>query len=380
MPRILRIMDLTFPELEADYQRDPSLAHLPFVQQRERFRARRGMYFNNFADEMARLGWETHDIAHNVAPMQRAWARDHGVAVIPQGDHQHHQILLAQIEAIKPDVLWLQATGAIPHYLRARLKQMFPFLRKVLMIRGHLENRAYLVGVDQLFAGVPCLADYYREVVPNTRLVYHSFDTSILDLLDHDDPEPADDLIFAGSSGYGMGTILQSRYWFLRALAPRIPLTLYLKERLTVRDQIEATHYPPGFERMRLLGELFPDQVRPPVFGLDMYQLLARSGITLHKHTDFTRGQVGAMRLFECTGVGGCLVTDDGENLGDLFERDTEVVTYSSTEECIEKINWLLDNPKQRKEIAAAGQRRCLRDHNLRNRCEVMDAALRHGL
>jgi spore maturation protein CgeB len=64
------------------------------------------------------------------------------------------------------------------------------------------------------------------------------------------------------------------------------------------------------------------------------------------------------MKMFEISESGSCLVTDWKENISDLFAEDIEVVTYKSIEECVEKVKWLLDNPKKRDEISHAAQKR----------------------
>jgi spore maturation protein CgeB len=79
------------------------------------------------------------------------------------------------------------------------------------------------------------------------------------------------------------------------------------------------------------------------------------------------------MRLFEATGAGACLITDRKENLGTLFVPDGEVVAYTSPEDCIEKVLWLLDHPEERNRIAKAGQARTLREHTFIHRAEEFD-------
>jgi spore maturation protein CgeB len=100
-----------------------------------------------------------------------------------------------------------------------------------------------------------------------------------------------------------------------------------------------------------------------------MYELLKFAHITFNIHTDAVHNEVANMRMFETTGVGGCLLTDTGANLTDLFEADTEVVTYKSVDECVEKVSYLRDNKKVRDEIARAGQKRTLEQHTTYHRC-----------
>ena len=81
------------------------------------------------------------------------------------------------------------------------------------------------------------------------------------------------------------------------------------------------------------------------------------------------------MRLFEVTGVGSCLLTDEKDNLGQLFTTD-EVVTYTTPEDCIEKIEWLLTHEREREKIALRGQQRTLKDHTFAQRvkqfCKIL--------
>ena len=111
-----------------------------------------------------------------------------------------------------------------------------------------------------------------------------------------------------------------------------------------------------------------------PVYGDDYFQTIHDSLVTFQRHTDTMYSEIGAMRVFQATGAGSCLLTNDGDNMSDLFERDTEVVTYSSLHECIEKANYLIDNPEKAREIARKGQERTLRSHTAKQRyAEVHD-------
>ena len=66
--------------------------------------------------------------------------------------------------------------------------------------------------------------------------------------------------------------------------------------------------------------------------------------------------------------MGACLLTDWKSNLHELFDPETEVVTYRHPEEAAEKVRFLLDHEDKRTAIARAGQRRTLRDHTSANR------------
>jgi spore maturation protein CgeB len=103
------------------------------------------------------------------------------------------------------------------------------------------------------------------------------------------------------------------------------------------------------------------------------FEILARSKVALNCHIDCAENDAGNMRLYEATGMGACLVTDWKHNLKDLFEPDVELVPYHSVDECIEKVQYLLAHDGERQTIAAAGQRRVLRDHTCAQRVLQFD-------
>jgi spore maturation protein CgeB len=78
----------------------------------------------------------------------------------------------------------------------------------------------------------------------------------------------------------------------------------------------------------------------------------------------------------------GCLLlTDYKDNLHEMFEPDQEVVTYRDAAECVDKVRFYLDdrNRDARERIAAAGQRRTLREHTygarMKRLVQLIDAA-----
>ena len=84
--------------------------------------------------------------------------------------------------------------------------------------------------------------------------------------------------------------------------------------------------------------------------------------------------------MFEATGVGTCLLTDTGWNMKDLYEPDNEVVTYTSVDEAIEKVNYLLENENERASIANAGQKKTLSSHTIFHRCQLIDEVFQSKL
>jgi len=108
------------------------------------------------------------------------------------------------------------------------------------------------------------------------------------------------------------------------------------------------------------------------LWGKDMYSILSRSRLTLNRHIDLAGSYANNMRLYEATGVGACLVTDLKDNLQEMFELDKEVISYTCAEDCVEKVNYLLEQDEERKKIAKGGQQRTLREHTYFHRMQEL--------
>jgi hypothetical protein len=108
--------------------------------------------------------------------------------------------------------------------------------------------------------------------------------------------------------------------------------------------------------------------LHPAVWGRGMYQVMARSTTTINTHIDVAQGFANNLRLYEATGMGALLVTDAKNNLGELFDVGGEVVAYRDAHECAELVSYYVGHPAEAARIAAAGQRRTIRDHTWQDR------------
>lgn len=83
------------------------------------------------------------------------------------------------------------------------------------------------------------------------------------------------------------------------------------------------------------------------------------------------------LRHFEITGYGGFMLTCDRGELRNCFEVGQECDVFHNEQELLEKIAHYLNHPKERREIAAAGQRRTLSDHLYSHRLQTLVTLLR---
>ncbi len=86
------------------------------------------------------------------------------------------------------------------------------------------------------------------------------------------------------------------------------------------------------------------------------------------------------MRLFEATGCGAALLTEDAVNLDSFFASGEEVCAYDSKYEAVELIELLLNDEPLRKSIARDGHRRTLRQHTYAERMLTISDSLKGAL
>ncbi len=85
------------------------------------------------------------------------------------------------------------------------------------------------------------------------------------------------------------------------------------------------------------------------------------------------------IRHFEITAYGGFMLTYAMPETNELFVPGEECDVFTSEEDLLQKISFYLQNPARRREIAAAGQRRTLREHLYSHRIERLVAILRQS-
>ena len=359
-----------------------------------------------WSNALGKLGYEVDEVVSNAELMQKAWARENGF--VYNQNNWLFEITTAQVKAFRPDVLFVNDYVTYSAAYLRQLRSECPFIRLVLGWCGAPYSDASVFGeYDIVLSSVPELVEDFRAKGYRCEHINHAFDARVLERLQTGEPDV--DFGFMGTIAK-KSAFHNSRETLILNLLERTPLKIWidthspsLQERSNVLirqlafDAVRAANragVPEAtLEALPIAGKvrnwkarpalppkLDPRIVRvaqPAVFGLEMFQQLQRSRVSLNTHIDISATHASNMRLYEATGVGSCLLTDAKGNLRELFEPDVEVVTYRNLEECVEKVNYLLDHEDERRAIATAGQRRTLRDHSFDNRAMNLDKLIR---
>lgn len=99
------------------------------------------------------------------------------------------------------------------------------------------------------------------------------------------------------------------------------------------------------------------------VFGLQMFETLATVQTLINHHVATAQGESVNMRLYEGTGMGCCVLTEDTQDLRKKFEVDREILTYRTEPEALEKICYLREHPSVAAEVGQRGRRRTLGEY-----------------
>lgn len=361
------------PYLDNFYARYPRLRNAPRKEQM------RGLIKDGFsgihmvAPHLKELGYDAELIVANDLWTQKRWMEEN----LPDrklGDREQvEDILVEQLDALAPDVLYLSEPISLDSRLVRRLKRKPRLVigwraSDILPRTDWSEFDVMLSGLKgvRLAAiefGAKAAEDFYPGFTPET-----------LDELG-DVPETRD-LVFSGS-------------W-----TPD-----QHKRRNDYLDKLASFLGSNGYQAAYFInGEVGDDRpakkfVKPPVFGVEMYRALKSGGVVFDARCDMfaehpkTKRKIDIageetlnMRLFEATGVGAFLLTERYSNLTKYFEPGKEIETFADEAELVDKVRYYLERPEKRAEIAKRGQERTLRDHSMDKRAKAFDEIVRSHL
>lgn len=344
-------------------------------------------YIKNFR----KIGIEADCVVCNDNQLQRKWSKERNLDPDKKWD-----ILFDQINTFIPDVLWIENLSYVTPGFLKHLRNEIPAIKLIAANHCSPFNSKVLESlseVDFVITCTPGLKTSIENLGRKSYLVYHGFDSDLLQRTKAQTNAQLNDFIFSGSLITGGDFHTQRLRLIERILEEKVPIGLYVNLEKTYRIKAKQSIYHfsqlvnkiglgKSFERFQILkyGKTWVDSYsdtlmshkKPPVFGIDMLELFMRSKIVLNFHIGVAGDYAGNMRMFEVTGVGSCLLTDNKKNMPELFNIDSEVVVYANEEDCVAKVKWLLDHEDEREKIALAGQKKTLQYHTVENRCKTI--------
>jgi len=333
------------------------------------------------------------DVYANIKPLQQSWAKEHGLK-----DLFPDSIVREQIKNFGPDILFFNHTD---DNLLALIKNTLPKIRLTLGYSGSAAvNDKIFPMVDVVISCAPELVSRLQKQGLRAEHIHHAFNPDILTRIGRPSgTQSSANIIFIGQLVSSHQFHIE-RIKMLEQLCPGLKLTIFSplgEKKLTeaFKDFLVHNIYTIGnsslkmgvpksfFDKMPKIKRIlessywveghshtqrFKKYLHGPIFGLQMYAAIQKAKINLNIHADSSPTHASNMRIFEVAGLGSCLLTDWKPNLDDLLVDGKECVSFKTSEEAIEKADWLLRHPAERELIAKAGQARILKDHTFSQR------------
>lgn len=311
---------------------------------------------DSYSYALAAHGHEGHEVVANCAPLQAAWEHEHGRARRVPFRLRREAIVAAQAADYRPDVVYVQNMKFFSERLLRGLKRRGAIV--VGQIASEAPTAAKVRAFDLVVTSFPHFVERFRALGVSSEYLRLGFDPRVLARLQAEGTSrERHQAVFVGALNR---TQHSSGNAVLERAAQRAPVDFW---------GYRANGWPPSSPmRTRYRGE---------AWGVDMFRVLYESKIALNRHIGVAEQYANNMRLYEATGVGTMLLTDEKANLGELFVPGREVVTYRDEAELVERIDHYLSHDAERQAIAAAGQARTLTEHTYVRRIEELLAILR---
>jgi hypothetical protein len=364
----IAIVDTLYPAfVQAHYRAQPALRGASYEQQTAALLGRSFGTSDAYSTGFRAAGHEAHDLLVNAEQLQLTWAAEHGrfrslrplLHRLPEPagrigrDRFLRRIALDQLEQLAPDVVYFQDLTFLAPGDLAELRRRGAML--VAQLGSAPPGPEVLRSFDLIVTSFPHWVPRLRELGVAAEYFPIAFDRRVIDRLAAEgipvDPGAQRPHRVAFVGGVHPPHVHRGGTAFLEQVVGELDAEVwgYVADRVPQDSPLLRRHG----------GE---------VWGLDMYAVLARTQIALNRHGDVAEGHANNMRLYEASGVGAVVVTEEASNLSQLFEPGEEIVTYRGADDLVETVRALLADDERRTAIAAAGQARTLREHTYQRR------------
>ncbi len=371
------------------YQRHPGLENRPYQEQSAVRRKSPFGIGEYYAQNLRDQGHQAWNLYVGNEYMQKAWAVEHDLYVEQNASSQallenllgvwrrvshtpayylksilrplyralersqawKYPILAEQISYYRPDVLINLVMDFVSNDFLEAYKPKLEYLVGQIAWLSTDQNHNYRA-YDLVLSSLPKTIAWFQSQGIPARKLRLGFEPQILSQIDRQGKPIL--LSFVGS----LFSMHQERIELLEKISRRFDLGIWGPEAdFSANPQIRRAY-------------------RGTAWGVEMFNILCQSQITINHHIDIGGNYANNMRLYEATGVGTMLLTDWKENLDELFEIGAEVVAYHDVEECIDLLDYYLEHHEERDKIAHAGQQRTLAEHTYKHRVEEILAII----
>lgn len=323
-----------------------------------------------YSRHMNQLGHEAVDIIANCTKLQEAWCNENNEKFSALASHIPYYLqkktlfrgiskylggtisaTIKQVKSFRPDILYCQDLWFLSE---ADFMELRPYAKVIVgQIASPLPPVRYLKCYDLILTSFPHFVPKLRSLGVTSDYFPIGFEETLINKVGIKERDI--DISFVG----GVSRHHASAIDLLEYLAEETPIQFfgYGSKLLPRSSKIRQKHF----------GE---------VWGLGMYQTLSRSKITINRHINVAENYANNMRLYEATGMGALLITDQKDNISELFTPGKEIVTYRDKEDARNKIVYYLEHPHEALQIAKAGQLRTLRDHTYKIRIDELNVIL----
>lgn len=304
------------------------------------------------------------ETVHNCEWLQKSWDVNKKIYI-----NWQIEIVIEQIKSFKPNICVLYPPELFTQEIILQIKSVVNHEMVIVGYDGmNRMNVDLYKGYDLIVTCSDYISDYYKKNNKETYTLNFCFDESILDRITLKSTQQYN----VGFSGSIYAKMHDYRYELLKYLTKRIDIEVrseFGTERdysLTSKGQLKRLIKRKDLSNYLGLWRISKANTGP-VFGLEMYQFLHDSKISINMHGDHINFAAN-VRLYEITGVGSCMLTDWKTNISEIFIPDKEIVTYTSYEEAYDKVKFLLRNETLREKIAKAGQQKTIENYTYKKR------------
>jgi spore maturation protein CgeB len=346
-------------------------------------------FAGSYTRHFLKLGINTKCIVSNDSILQGKWMTENNL-----NRGRNSDIIFDQVRSFEPDILWLENLSFTDSEWFSEVRKKIKSIKLIIAYHCAPFNKMILEklkNADFIITCTPGLKKVFEDNGIKTYLVYHGFDSELTARIQKRQETPLHSLVFSGSLITG-DSYHNSRIDLIESLIKeQVSLDLFVTLEKNYRIKIKQLIYSASaflkrmkmhkltkkinvFEYGRSPGRSYSrtllERNRSPIYGIDMYNLFSNSKVVLNMHADVAGEYAGNMRMFEVTGVGSCLLTDNKKNISDLFEPGKEIVVYDNPEDCVKKVKWLLEHDNEREEIARMGRKRTMEMNTVEIRCK----------